>query len=189
MATKSLAPRKKLRRASPACSCLTWTPGGDEGVGKGMLLRTRAQWPGDRARYWVGRAVTRLGNPVQWAGLNRWGAGRSQGRGERVGRCGLRIPHGRSGRGAASARGRWRGAAQGRHGGGAATPSAGGCGRYGEKCGEREYPEDAGSGAAPRPNGIGNSGGGGWVTFEPRASRGAVSSRLASVRSVRPPQR
>lgn len=120
-------------------------------------------------------------------GTQSLGAGLRPGRGERVGRCGLRIPHGRRGRGAASTRGRWRGAAQGRHGGGAATSSAGGCGRYGEKCGEREYPEDAGSGAAARPNGIGNSGGDGGVTFEPRASRGAVSSRLASVRSVRPP--
>ena len=33
---------------------------------------------------------------------------------------------------------------EGRHGRGAATPSAGGCGRHGEKCGEREHPEDAG---------------------------------------------
>ena len=36
------------------------------------------------------------------------------------------------------------GSAQGRHSGGAATPSAGGCGRHGEKCGDREHPEDAG---------------------------------------------
>lgn len=50
------------------------------------------------------------------------------------------------------------GAAQGRHGGGAATPSAGGSGRHGEKCGEREHPEDAGSGATRRPGGIGKLG-------------------------------